>query len=261
MCFSITSTNANEVDNLLGKKYISICEQNDPIVSRLVRYLRYAMQKQRENRQKAILATAAYHNRDLGAPPSDTMPRNLRYFPHDCETESGLIFPVASGTERSFKWQVFSGFLATLNDAGFPRTALYELLRKTAEDHDFNRILTADDKSSFAALANRRSDDAVRRIEVIWGRGKRRKQFDVWQLAHQHGSHVTVNRVYYPLRYIDCTEVDWWKEREKIIVPKDYEIAMNLLHLKKLGIWNFAHNLDEIIPLDQCWQNILIFKI
>ena len=264
MCLCITWTNAKDVDNILGKKYIAICEQNDPIVSRLVRYLDAVMRVQRSNRMKAISATAAHHNLPIGVPPSDEMPINVKHFPHDYEKEYNLIWPIMSGTATKWKWQVFSGFLATLNDAGFPRTALYKLLRKRAEDHDLGRILTAEEKSSFTTLANRRSTgDAPRpSVALRWKRGKG-KEWDAWQLAYQQSgiqSHVTVNDISYPVRYIDRTEVDWWMEREKIIVPKDFQTATSLLDLKRVQIWNFAHNLNEIKSINQCWQNILIFE-
>jgi hypothetical protein len=251
MCFGITPKNVKDFSNI-GKKYIAICEQNDPVISRLVQYLSEIMRVQRLNRKKAILATAAHHNLPLGGRPNDKKPFNLEFFPHD--HGAGV-----------WKWQVFSGFLATLNDVGFPRRALYGLLRQLAENHDISRILTAEDKSSFTTLANKLSTRDAAGIEVpkIWNFGKGRKKREAWQLAYQqfgNQSHVTANDIFYSVRYIDRTEVDWWMEREKIIVPKDFETAASLLYLNRMRIWNFAHNLDEIKSIDECWQNILIFK-
>jgi hypothetical protein len=94
----------------LGKKYIAICEKNDPVVSPFVRYLSEASQVQQLNRMREILATAAYHNRPIGVPPSDQMPINLRHFPHERETEYDVIYPLGSGTERGGDGKFFLDF-------------------------------------------------------------------------------------------------------------------------------------------------------
>lgn len=184
MCFGYTSTNAKDVNNIVGKKYIAICERNDPIVSLLVRYLDEIMRARRLNRMKQIAATAAYHNLPIGERPSDRKAENLKYFPHDCEKNHGIIVPIMSGTEISYKWQVFSGFLATLNDAGFPRRALYELLRRRAERYDLSESLTAEDKSSFTTLANKNSkakDDAPSgSVAIRWKCGSDKKKWKAW---------------------------------------------------------------------------------
>jgi hypothetical protein len=253
MCFSITWTNAKDVNNNIGKKYVTICELNDPIVSRLVQYLNAIMQARRAR----ILAKA---NPLYDLPKAiDHMPTTLVHFPHNWEKKSGVFFPIFASTQTMRSWQAFSGFLAALNDAGFPRKALYELLRNHAEDHDVSAALTADDKSSFTTFANKMSarDFARNRGLPLRDRAK----WKVWQLAYQPWSGVqpvTVNGISYPVRFIDCTEVDWCMERGSIIVPRDWQTAIVLLYLKKMELWNFARNLNEIKSTNECWQNILM---
>jgi hypothetical protein len=260
MCLIYSWTNAKDANNILGKKYIDICERHDPIISRLVEYLSAIIQGRRSYQSQTVSGIAGTHKLPVSAKQIDRMPLYLRYFPYDYESQIGgaLIFWFS---DSSRKWQLFSGFLATLNDAGFPRRALYELVRKHAEDHDVDYIITAEDKSSFITLTNKRSKRDTHGIAWKCGCGK--KKWEAWQLACQQSgiqSHVTVNGIYYPVRYIDHTEVDWWMEREKIIVAKDFQTVTCLWRLKDTGIWNFAHNLNEIKSINECWQNILISK-
>lgn len=60
------------------------------------------------------------------------------------------------------------------------------------------------------------------------------------------------------IRYIDADEVDWFLEREKIIVPKTFEAVEKLERLKRTQIWNFASRPEEIKWTNERWQNILI---
>lgn len=173
------------------------------------------------------------------------------------------VIAIASGSETKWNWQVFSGFLATLDDAGFPRKALYELLRRRAEGHDVQLSLTDADKSLFTTIANKMSTyDSP--LDPNWGLGRsnRRNNGNARELTYQPWSgsqnHITVNDISYPVRYIDATEVDWWMERKKIIIPNDFQTVRNFLFLKKMGIWNFAGSPNEIKSMNECWQNILI---
>ena len=63
------------------------------------------------------------------------------------------------------------------------------------------------------------------------------------------------------IRYIGTDEVDWFLDREMIIVPKDYETVEKLEKLEKSDarmIWNFARSPADIKWSDEVWQNILI---
>lgn len=65
---------------------------------------------------------------------------------------------------------------------------------------------------------------------------------------------------YQNIRYIGKDDVDWFLEREMIIVPKDFETVRILENLKKKakGVWNFASKPADITYSNDYWQNILI---
>lgn len=61
------------------------------------------------------------------------------------------------------------------------------------------------------------------------------------------------------IRYISSADVDWFMERDKIIVPRDIETVEMLEQLKKTQIWNFASRSADIKKVGPgCCQNILI---
>jgi hypothetical protein len=259
MCYSFTRTNEKDVANNVGKKYVAICERNDPIISQLVVRLNAVMKTRRANLRRQLERNLTVLDPER---PRDPMPRNIPHFPHHCEKTYSAFLPIFTSTEKSLSWQLFAGFLASMNDAGFSRRALYELLRMRAEAHDDHNDLTAEDKGAFSTFADKMSsNDGQRNVSRDLRPRKERKRWAEWQSAYQPPSgysHIVVNGISYPIRIVGRTEVDWWMERGSIIVPEDGKTAMMLLELQCMGLWNFVSTWNQVKSSGECWQNILI---
>jgi len=263
MCFQVIRTNAKDVKNNVGKEYIVVCERTNMIVSLLVQRLSAISQTRQENAQRRLREDP--YVRDPEAQVREIPPLNISYFPHTCETTYGVFFPIFASTDMKISWQQFAWFLARMNDAGFERKALYELLRTLAEAGGVNAPLTADKRSAFTTYANEmvagNAPIRVKRRSVPLPRRVRRRLAE-WQSKYRPPPDLQdtkiLNGISYPVRPIDRMEVDWWMDRGTIIVPKDGETAVMLLKLQDMDLWHFASTWNEIKSTDECWQNILV---
>jgi hypothetical protein len=171
--------------------------------------------------------------------------------------------------------------LATLNDAGFPRKALYALIQaivesypiigqvlssrrpKTAQKNAFRKL---SDVKAFAELtekvvsAEAKELKKMVKVQLTPSKEIQSKREDYNQLLlemrlqMEDDATVGGKRV----RFIGGDEVDWVLEREKVILPLDFEAAEKLLRLKTSQIWNFATDSSGVKDTTECWQNILV---
>jgi hypothetical protein len=166
-----------------------------------------------------------------------------------------------------------------LNDAGFPRKALYELIETIAEEGasrvavlqtllqsqrragPSGPLLQQKDQEEFADLKTRvlRSKDYKPIVFHITKKAKQRvmnyKPFIPRDNSTETEGMLDINSI----RYISSADVNWFMERDKIIVPKDIETVEMLEQLKRTQIWNFASRPADIKKVGPgCWQNILI---
>lgn len=162
---------------------------------------------------------------------------------------------------------VFS-LLALLNDVGFPTKKLYELIQEIAEGYclvtmqikhqmrpNYLQILP-DEKAEFEALKEMICKDYH---PSKFCRNKKAKEcasrYKPWSPSESDGIDPQ------SIRYIGADDVDWFLEREMIIVPKDFETVERLERLKKTQAWrirNFARRPEDIKYPSEFWQNILI---
>lgn len=263
MCFQLERTNENDANYKLGQKYIDICEQNNPLVSLLAQRLKAIAETRRE-----ILRRQQARDPFVRDPETvrDRMPLNITYFPHRWVKTVGVFFPLFTSTQTELFYQQFAWFLAGMNDAGFERNILYELLRTLVEAGAVNDTLSAGERSAFRKYATEMVAGIVptrfsRRPVALVPRRDRRK-WEEWQSQYQPPSDlppaITLHGISYPIRAIDHMEVDWWMDRGTIIVPKDGKTAVMLLKLRWMELWNFASTWNEIKSTEESWQNILL---
>jgi hypothetical protein len=263
MCFQLIKTNATDANNNLGKQYIDVCERTNIIVSLLVQRLSAISKTRQENAQRRLRENP--YVRDPEAQVREIPPLNISYFPHNWEKTIGAFFPIFISTDVEMSWQQFAWFLASMNDAGFDRKALYELLRTLTEAATGNDRLTPEQRCAFTTYAKQMvagyAPIRVKRRSVPLPR-RVRQRLEEWQSKYQPPPDLPrdkiLNGISYPVRPIVRTEVDWWMQRRTIIVPKDGETAVMLLKLRDMDLWNFASTWNEIKSTNNCWQNIFV---
>ena len=161
--------------------------------------------------------------------------------------------------------------MALLNDIGFPRRKLYELVQEIAEGYclvtdkmlakhqmgmSYSQVLFPQDKAEFETLKEIAcKNDRLPKFH----RGGRAKERAIHYKPWSPSKSDRINLQ--SIRYIGADDVDWFLEREMIIIPKDFETVEKLEKLEKTDgkkIWNIARSPKDIRHSNEFWQNILI---
>ena len=159
-----------------------------------------------------------------------------------------------------------------LNCAGFPRQKLYELVQEIAERYclvtdpmqakhetrlSYTQVLFPEDKTEFEMLKEKACKND--RPPIVWRNKKvkeRASRYKPWSPSESNAINPE------SIRYIEADDVNWFLEREMIVVPRDFEAVERLERLKKTQqarmIWNFAERPQDIKYSNEFWQNILI---
>jgi hypothetical protein len=120
----------------------------------------------------------------------------------------------------------------------------------------YSQILLPQDKAEFETLIEKVCKN---NRSPTFRRNKRDKErasrYKPWSPSESDGISPQC------IRYIGVNDVDWILERDKIIVPKDFETVEMLERLEDTHarmIWNFARRPKDIKYSNEFWQNILI---
>lgn len=152
-------------------------------------------------------------------------------------------------------------FLALLSKVGFPRLKLYNLVQEIAEEYcldtkkgkhqllspedhaEFNRVKIAESRPRFF------DNDYSSSTQVL---NERARQYNPEK--------VLPPKVPWTVRFVGKMDVDWFLDREVVIVPKDFETVVMLERLvrRAKGIWNVARKVEDVKFTNEFWQNILI---
>jgi len=158
-------------------------------------------------------------------------------------------------------------FLALLNKVGFPRLKLYNLVQEIAEGYCLpaegdlksqkgsRQLLTKADQADFNKLkvtVSRTDFDDTAHSAAFHYVEKRRREYNPkkWLTGNQE----------WDVRFVGPTDVDWFLERDVVVVPKDfYTVEMFERLVKRApGIWNVARKVEDVKFTNEFWQNILI---
>jgi hypothetical protein len=151
-----------------------------------------------------------------------------------------------------WKWPWFSAFLATLNDAGFSREKLYDLVQQIVERYI---PLGGEGRAKFAKFRDKMCNRGNYTPKALRWTDKTKERVRLYRpYTPVPGDGIAPESI----RYIGPDDVDWFLEREKIIVPKNFEAVEKLERLKKTQIWNFASKPEEVKSTARRWQTILI---
>ena len=92
-------------------------------------------------------------------------------------------------------------------------------------------------------------------------RAKTKKKLQARANAYDPQTGPTANDLQdWNVRFVGKQDVDWFLDRDVVVVPKDFETVQMFekLETKAAGLWNFARKLEDVKFSNEFWQKILI---